>query len=62
MSLTSSQIIIQFEKLKKKYHNTPEFKNFVKKYRKDIEFIRFKKKHGLRYSQKQANGINHFPQ
>jgi len=52
MDSKPNDFILTFDKLKKRFGNTPEFKQFEKKYSSDIDFLRFKKENGLRYNKK----------
>ena len=58
MDSKPNDFILTFDKLKKKFGNTPEFKAFERKYSHEIDFLRFKTENKLRYNQKRV-GINH---
>jgi len=50
----SKDVIIQYDELKRKIGDSPEFKEFERKYSHDIDFLKFKTKHGLRYHKKKG--------
>lgn len=54
MDSKPNNLILTFDKLKKKIGNTPEFKAFERKYSYEIDFLRFKTENKLRYNQKKG--------
>jgi hypothetical protein len=52
MDSKHDDFILTFDKLKKEFGHTPEFKLWEKTHSHDIDFLRFKKENRLRYNQK----------
>jgi len=54
MDSKPNDLILTFDKLKKKFGNTPEFKAFERKNSHAIDFLRFKRENKLKYYQKKG--------